>query len=224
MFMKRIEVIPVNIEPGDVIVGLSSSGVTKYEKDFNSGIGCNGLTSARHDLLSKHYSIKYPESYDTEIPENLVYSGKNKLNQKKSGVNPDITNYLLSPTRTYSPLLLEIFKYDRKKINGIIHCTGGGQTKVLHFIKSNHVIKNNLFPIPPVFSLIKEQSQTQWEEMYKVFNMGHRMEIYTNESVANTIIKKSRKFGIDARIIGYVEKSKTKKLSIMTEHGDFVYS
>ena len=213
-----------NIKAGDVIVGLCSSGISSYEKEYNSGIGSNGLTSARHDVLSKYIKTKYPESFDNDLPENLAYCGSKRLTDKLDGFDLDIGKMLLSPTRSYAPLLKLIFdKIGRNEIHGIIHCTGGGQTKILHFIDNLHVIKNNLFEIPPIFKLIMEESDTDPKEMYKVFNMGHRMEIYLEPKNASKVIDLSKSVGIDAKIIGEVNESEVKKLSIHSELGNFDY-
>ena len=213
-----------NIKPGNVIIGLSSTGLSSYDKEYNSGIGSNGLTSARHDVLSKYLKSLYPESFDPEVPNNLTYCGSKKLTDTLDGLDLDIGRLLLSPTRSYAPLLKIIFdNVGRNKINGIIHCTGGGQTKVLHFIDNLHVIKDNLFKIPPIFKLIQNESGTDSKEMYKVFNMGHRMEIYTDYVNASEIIKISESVGIDAKIIGKVVKSDYKKLTIQSELGNFEY-
>ena len=213
-----------NIKAGDVIVGLCSSGISSYEKEYNSGIGSNGLTSARHDVLSKYIKTKYPESFDNELPENLAYCGSKRLTDKLDGFDMDIGKMLLSPTRSYAPLLKLIFdEIGRNKIHGIIHCTGGGQTKILHFIDNLHIIKNNLFEIPPIFRLIMEESDTDPKEMYKVFNMGHRMEIYLEPKNASKVIDLSKSVGIDAKIIGEVIESEVKKLSIHSELGNFDY-
>ena len=213
-----------NIKPGNVIIGLSSTGLSSYDKEYNSGIGSNGLTSARHDVLSKYLKSLYPESFDPEVPNNLTYCGSKKLTDTLDGLDLDIGRLLLSPTRSYAPLLKIIFdNVGRNKINGIIHCTGGGQTKVLHFIDNLHVIKDNLFKIPPIFKLIQNESGTDSKEMYKVFNMGHRMEIYTDSVNASEIIKISESVGIDAKIIGKVVKSDHKKLTIQSELGNFEY-
>jgi len=211
-----------NIKVGDIIIGLSSSGNSSYDLDYNSGIGSNGLTSARHDVLSNYIKILYPESYDHEVPDDLTYCGSKKLTDKIE--NYDIGKMLLSPTRSYAPLLKKIFeKVGRDKINGIIHCTGGGQTKILHFVDNLHIMKNNLFETPPIFKLIMSESNTEPKEMYKVFNMGHRMEIYTHPNYASDIIEISKTVGIDAKIIGEVLKSEKKKLSIKSELGNFEY-
>ena len=211
-----------NIKPGNVIIGLSSTGTSIYDLEYNSGIGSNGLTSARHDVLSSYIKSLYPESYDNEVPDELTYCGSKKLTDKIE--QTDIGKMLLSPTRSYAPLLKKIFdKVGRHKINGIIHCTGGGQTKILHFIDNLHIIKNNLFEIPPIFELIMSESKTDPKEMYKVFNMGHRMEVYVDAKYASNIIKIAKSDGIDAKIIGEVSKSDKKKLSIQSELGNFEY-
>ena len=223
--IKKSQIIDnSNIKAGNVIIGLSSSGTSSYEEEYNSGIGSNGLTSARHDVFSQYIKTKYPESFDNELPNNLAYCGSKKLTDKLNGFDMDIGKMLLSPTRSYAPLLKLIFdKIGRKKINGIIHCTGGGQTKILHFINNLHVIKNNLFEIPPIFKLIMEESDTDPKEMYKVFNMGHRMEIYLDPENASNVIDISKSVGIDAKIIGEVIESDVKKLSIQSELGNFDY-
>ena len=213
-----------NITNGDVIVGLSSFGKSKFENKYNSGIGSNGLTSARHDVFEKYLATKYPESFDPEVPANLVYSGTKKILDKIDNSELNIGSLVLSPTRTYTPLLKMIFeKVGREKINGIIHCTGGGQTKILNFIDNLHIIKDNLFDIPPLFKLIQEESSTNPKEMYKVFNMGHRMEIYTDSNTANKVIEISNSYDIEAKIIGKVQSSKSKKLTINSELGNFDY-
>ena len=223
--MKRSEIIDnKRIRGGDVIVGLSSTGQSIYEKSYNSGIGSNGLTSARHDIFSKIIAEKYPESFDNKIPLNLVYSGSKIPTDKIDGLDIDAGKLVLSPTRTYAPVIKEILKKYRNHIHGMIHCSGGAQTKILHFIDNDlHVIKDNLFPLPPVFKLIQDQSETDWKEMYKVFNMGHRMEIYVSEDIANSIIEISKSFNIDARVIGRLEASNCKKLTIKSEYGEFNY-
>ena len=223
--IKKDQIIDnANIKPGNVIIGLSSTGISLYDKEYNSGIGSNGLTSARHDVLSKYLKNLYPESFDPEVPNDLTYCGSKKLTDTLDGLDLDIGRMLLSPTRSYAPLLKMIFdNLGRNKINGIIHCTGGGQTKVLHFIDNLHVIKDNLFEIPPIFKLIQNESGTDSKEMYKVFNMGHRMEIYTDSVNASEIIKISESVGIDAKIIGKVVKSDYKKLTIQSELGNFEY-
>ena len=223
--MKRCNVIDnAAIQAGDVIVGLSSYGQATYEKEYNGGMGSNGLTSARHDVFANYLAQKYPESYDPAIPSSLVYSGKLKLTDETGIPGINAGKLLLSPTRTYSPIMLLIFKELRKNIHGMVHCTGGGQTKILHFLDDGlRVVKNNLFPIPPLFSLIQQQSGTDWEEMYRVFNMGHRMEIYLPETYAQRIIEISRSFNVDAQVVGYVEKSEKKELIIESEFGRFIY-
>ena len=223
--IKKSQIIDnSNIQAGDVIVGLSSSGTSSYDKEYNSGIGSNGLTSARHDVLSQYIKEKYPESYDNELPNELAYCGSKNLTDKLDGFNIDIGKMLLSPTRSYAPLLKLIFdEIGRNKINGIIHCTGGGQTKILHFIDNLHILKNNLFEIPPIFKLIMNESNTDPKEMYKVFNMGHRMEIYLDPENASKVIDISKSVGLDAKIIGEVIESDHKKLSIQSEIGNFDY-
>ena len=223
--IKKSQIIDnSNIQAGNVIVGLSSSGTSSYDKEYNSGIGSNGLTSARHDVLSHYIKEKYPESYDNELPSDLAYCGSKNLTDKLDGFNIDIGKMLLSPTRSYAPLLKLIFdEIGRNKINGIIHCTGGGQTKILHFIDNLHILKNNLFEIPPIFKLIMNESKTDPKEMYKVFNMGHRMEIYLDPENASKVIDISKSVGIDAKIIGEVIESDHKKLSIQSELGNFDY-
>ena len=213
-----------NIKPGNVIIGLSSAGLSSYDSEYNSGIGSNGLTSARHDVLAKYLKDLYPESFDNEVPDELIYCGSKKITDKIDDFNLDIGKMLLSPTRSYAPLLKMIFdNVGRKKINGIIHCTGGGQTKILHFIDNLHIIKDNLFETPPIFKLIQQESNTDSKEMYKVFNMGHRMEIYTDSENAPEIIKISESVGINAKIIGKVLESSSKKLTIQSELGNFEY-
>ena len=223
--LKKTEVIDnANICDGNVIVGLASFGKSIYEKKYNSGIGSNGLTSARHDVFHSFIGEKYPETYDNNISKNLIYSGSKKLLDKIEGLPLDIGSLVLSPTRTYSPVVKKIFsEIGRSKINGMIHCTGGGQTKILHFIDKLRVIKDNLFPTPPIFKLIQNESKTKWKEMYKVFNMGHRLEIYTNEHNASKIIDIALSFNIEAQIIGRVEKARQKSLLIQTPQGDFDY-
>lgn len=223
--IKKSQIIDnSNIKAGNVIVGLSSSGTSSYDKEYNSGIGSNGLTSARHDVLSHYIKEKYPESYDNDLPSELAYCGSKNLTDKLEGFNIDIGKMLLSPTRSYAPLLKLIFdEIGRNKINGIIHCTGGGQTKILHFIDNLHILKNNLFEIPPIFKLIMNESNTDPKEMYKVFNMGHRMEIYLDPENASKVIDISKSVGIDAKIIGEVIESDVKRLSIQSELGNFDY-
>lgn len=223
--MKRQNVIDnANIQAGDVIVGLASFGQATYEKTYNGGMGSNGLTSARHDVFDKYLAHKYPESFDAAVPEELIYSGKVKLTDKVENSPLDAGKLVLSPTRTYAPIIKEILnQFSNKDIHGMVHCSGGAQTKVLHFINDVHVIKDNLFPIPPLFQLIQEQSQTDWKEMYQVFNCGHRMELYIPESVAQQIISISESFGVQAQIVGRVEEFKGKKLTIKSEFGIFEY-
>jgi len=221
--MKRADVIENQIRPGDVIIGLSSSGKAEYESDYNSGIGSNGLTSARHDVFNKKIAAKYPESYDHDMPENLVYCGSMNLTDMIPGTNNDAGKLLLSPTRTYAPVIAEVLNKYRRKIHGMVHCSGGGQTKVLKCINHIHVIKDNLFPLPPVFKLIHDLSGTAWQEMYQVFNMGHRFEIYTEPSIAEDIITIASIFGVDAKIIGRTEASQKNELTIKSEFGEFNY-
>ena len=223
--LKKEEVIDnSNIKNGDVIVGLASFGKTTYEDEYNSGIGSNGLTSARHDVFDKYLKIKYPETYDNSLSDDLIYIGSKKLYDKIPGIDLDAGKLVLSPTRTYAPVVKEILsKIERKKIHGIIHCSGGAQTKVMNFVKNKHIIKDNLFETPPVFKLIQSESKTSWKEMYQVFNMGHRLEIYTDENSAQSIINISKSFNLDAKIIGRVEDCKENKLSISTNKGLFEY-
>jgi phosphoribosylformylglycinamidine cyclo-ligase len=224
--IKRSEIIDnSNICEGNVIIGLSSSGQSTYENEYNGGMGSNGLTSARHDVFDKYLAKKYPESFDESIPSELIYSGKIKLNQKIEGSPLDAGKLVLSPTRTYAPVIKEILsKVDKSSINGMVHCSGGAQTKILHFLNDNlHVIKDNMFEIPILFDLIQKQSKTSWYEMYKVFNCGHRMELYVNPTVADKIIAISKSFDIEAKIIGRVEKSSEKKLTITSKYGEFSY-
>ena len=222
--MKRKDVINnANINPGNVIIGLSSSGKATYEDDYNGGMGSNGLTSARHDVFSKILAEKYPESFDPSIPIELVYSGSKELTDSIEGSVLDAGKLVLSPTRTYAPIIKEVLDKYRSEINGIVHCSGGAQTKVLHFVDDVHVIKDNMFDLPTLFKLIQEESGTEWKEMYKVFNMGHRMEIYVSEKIADNIIAISKSFNVDAKIIGRVENFKGKKLTIDSEFGIFTY-
>lgn len=222
--MKRADVISNdNICPGDVIVGLSSSGQATYEKEYNGGMGSNGLTSARHDVFANYLAKKYPESYDASIPTDLAYSGGKSLTDQIEGVSIDAGKLVLSPTRTYAPVIKEILDKLRPQIHGMVHCSGGAQTKVLHFVDKVHIIKDNMFPVPPLFKLIQEQSGTDWQEMYKVFNMGHRMEIYIAPEYAQSVIDISKSFNIDARIIGRVEVSDKTELTIKSELGCFNY-
>jgi len=222
--MRRDEVIDNgNIRPGDVIVGFSSSGQATYEQSYNGGMGSNGLTSARHDVFHHELAVKYPESFDPSVPLDLVYSGNKSLTEKVEGSPIDAGSLVLSPTRTYAPLVKEILSKHRADIHGMVHCSGGAQTKVLHFVDDVHVIKDNLFPIPPLFKMIHEQSGTDWKEMYQVFNMGHRLEIYLPPNIAPSLIEIASKFNIDAQIVGRVEDSPKKKLSIISENGNFEY-
>ncbi|WP_196895196.1 AIR synthase related protein [Aureivirga marina] len=223
--MRKEDVIDnANIQAGDVIVGLASFGQATYETEYNGGMGSNGLTSARHDVFAKYLAEKYPESFDAAVPEDLVYSGNVKLTDAVEGVSIDAGKLVLSPTRTYAPIIKKILNSVAKEnIHGMVHCSGGAQTKVLHFVDNVHVIKDHLFATPPLFKLIQEQSKTDWKEMYQVFNMGHRMELYVKEEVANEIMEISKEFGVEAQIIGRVEASDSKKLTITSEHGTFEY-
>lgn len=223
--MKRSDVIDnANIQAGDVIVGLSSSGQATYETSYNGGMGSNGLTSARHDLFANYLAQKYPESYDNSIPSDLVYSGGMRLTDAIEGLGIDAGKLVLSPTRTYAPVISQIIKTLKEEIHGMVHCSGGAQTKILHFLGEGlKVMKNNLFPIPPLFELIQQHSGTSWNEMYKVFNMGHRMEIYLPETYAQQVIDISRSFQIDAQIVGYVDSSENRELVIESDKGRFVY-
>jgi phosphoribosylformylglycinamidine cyclo-ligase len=222
--MKKADVISAdNIKPGDVIVGLSSSGQATYETEYNGGMGSNGLTSARHDVFAKYLAEKYPESFDPKVPMDLVYSGAKQLTEAVEGLAIDAGKLVLSPTRTYAPVIKKLLDKFRNQISGMIHCSGGAQTKVLHFVDNVHVVKDNMFPVPPLFKLIQEQSGTNWKEMYKVFNMGHRYEIYCGADVAKEIIAISESFNIEAQIIGRVEPFEGKKLTIKSEKGEFIY-
>ncbi len=223
--MKKSEVIDnANIKPGNVIVGLSSSGQASYEKEYNGGMGSNGLTSARHDVFSKILAEKYPESFDNDIPEDLIYSGTKSLTDKVENSPLDAGKLVLSPTRTYAPIIKKILsKFSNKEINGMVHCSGGAQTKILHFIDNLHIVKDNMFDVPPLFKLIQQESKTDWKEMYQVFNMGHRMELYVNPEIADEIIAISKSFNVDAQIVGRVEASEEKKLTIKSEFGEFQY-
>jgi len=222
--LKRSEVISNhNIKPGDVIVGFASYGQTTYEKEYNSGMGSNGLTSARHDVFSSYLAEKYPESYDPSLPDELVYAGKLKLTDQPEDLPMNIGKLVLSPTRTYSPVVKTILDNMRDEIHGMIHCSGGGQTKILHFIDKMHVVKDNLFPLPPLFRIIHEQSGTEWKEMYQVFNMGHRLEIYTDIKNAEALIGIAGEFNLEARVIGHCEPSDRKRLSIISPFGKFDY-
>ncbi|MFN6075472.1 MAG: AIR synthase related protein [Fluviicola sp.] len=222
--MKRSDVISNhNIKAGNVVVGLASFGQATYETEYNGGMGSNGLTSARHDVFNKTLAEKYPESFDAAVPSDLVYSGTKNLTDTIDGVSLDAGKLVLSPTRTYAPVIKAILDQHRSEINGMVHCSGGAQTKVLHFVENVHVIKDNLFPVPPLFKMIQEESGTDWKEMYKVFNMGHRMEIYTSEETAQSIIEISKSFGIEAQIIGRVEAFEGKQVTISAENGEFIY-
>ena len=223
--MKRDEVIDnKNICDGNVIIGLSSYGKTTYESSYNGGMGSNGLTSARHDVFNKSLASEFPESYDTFLPQDLIYSGSKNLEDLIESVGLDAGKLVLSPTRTYAPVMKSIIEnLGNKSINGAVHCSGGAQTKILHFIENLHIIKDNLFEIPPLFHLIQKESNTNWKEMYKVFNMGHRLELYVSPLVADDIINISKKFDLDAKIIGRVEKNSSKKLTLKTQNGTFEY-
>ncbi|MFC2127860.1 AIR synthase related protein [Bacteroidota bacterium] len=223
--MKRTDVVNnANIKPGDVIVGLESFGQASYEKSYNGGMGSNGLTSARHDVFDKYLATKYPESFDAAVPEDLVYSGKVKLTDAVENSPIDAGQLVLSPTRTYAPIIKEILsKFSAQEIHGMVHCSGGAQTKILHFVKDLHVIKDNMFDVPPLFKLIQEQSGTDWKEMYQVFNMGHRMEIYVPAEIAAEIISISKSYNVNAQIVGRVENASANKLTINSEFGTFVY-
>jgi len=213
-----------NIKPGNVIVGLASFGQSTYEKEYNGGMGSNGLTSARHDVFGKSLAQKYPESFDASIPAELIYSGSKELTDAVEGSPLDAGKLVLSPTRTYAPVIKKILeKYSKNDIFGMVHCSGGAQTKVLHFVDKVHVIKDSLFEVPPLFKLIQQESGTNWKEMYQVFNMGHRMELYVDEDVAQDIIEISKSFNVDAQIVGRVEASEEKKMTIKSEFGEFEY-
>ncbi len=224
--MKRADVIDnANIRAGDVIVGLSSSGRATYEQEYNGGMGSNGLTSARHDVFSGYLAHKYPESYDNSIPSDLIYSGGMKLTDKIENLGIDAGKLVLSPTRTYAPIISLILRELKGYVHGMVHCSGGAQTKIMHFLGDGlKVVKNNLFPVPPLFELIRQQSGTDWKEMYRVFNMGHRMEIYLPEVYASKVIEISGSFNVDARVVGRVEKSNVRELVIQSEFGRFVYA
>jgi phosphoribosylformylglycinamidine cyclo-ligase len=222
--LKRSKVIDnANIADGDVIVGMESFGQATYETEYNGGMGSNGLTSARHDVFSKYLADKYPESFDHSVPDNLVYSGGMKLTDATSVDGVDAGKMVLSPTRTYAPVIQKVLASVRDKIHGMVHCSGGAQTKVLHFVDNLHIVKDNMFDVPPLFKMIQEQSKTPWQEMYKVFNMGHRMEVYTDTDTANEVIAISKSFGIDAKIIGHCHASEGKSLTIKSEFGEFNY-
>ncbi len=221
--IKRNQIIENHIQTGDVIVGLASFGQAAYEDEYNGGMGSNGLTSARHDVFGQELAEKYPESFDPMIPKDLVYSGKLGLTEATQTEGVDAGKLVLSPTRTYAPIMKKVLDQFRDHIHGLIHCSGGAQTKVMHFVDKLHVVKDNMFPTPPLFALIQEQSDTDWREMYQVFNMGHRMEIYLPETLADDVIRISQSFGVDARIIGRCEASEKKMLTIISEHGVFGY-
>ncbi len=221
--MPRNEVIEIKIKPGDVIVGLASFGQATYEERYNGGMGSNGLTSARHDVFHKTLASKYPESFDPLIPEELVYSGPFSLTDPTNMPDVNVGQLVLAPTRTYAPIIKTLLREYRHKINGMIHCSGGGQTKVLNFVDKLHIIKDNLFDAPPLFRMIQQASGTDWQEMYKVFNMGHRMEVYTDENTAEALIEISKSFGVEAQVIGKVENADEKKLTIVDSQGEFCY-
>ena len=221
--MKRSEVIDnANIKAGNVIVGLASFGQATYESEYNGGMGSNGLTSARHDVFTKELAVKYPESFDPAVPDSLVYTGSRSLTEE-TDTPLDAGKLVLSPTRTYAPIIKQILDQYRDKIDGMVHCSGGAQTKILHFLEKGHVVKDELFPIPPLFKMIQEESGTKWEEMYQVFNMGHRMELYVDPAIAQEIIAISERFGVPAKIVGRVEESDAKELTIRSEYGTFNY-
>lgn len=223
--MKRSDVIDnANIQAGDVIVGLASYGKASYEDSYNGGMGSNGLTSARHDVFSNVYASKYPETFDGQVPANLVFSGKYNLTDSVPGVDVNVGKLVLSPTRTYAPVLIEVFKNLRTHIHGLVHCSGGAQTKILHFIDDLHIIKDNLFATPPLFKLIQESSGTDWKEMYRVFNMGHRMEVYLPAEHAQQVIDITSSFNIEAKVIGRVEAAAKKQVTVRGEHGQFIYN
>ncbi|WMN12016.1 AIR synthase-related protein [Marivirga salinae] len=223
--MKRADVISNdNIKAGHVVVGLASYGQATYENEYNGGMGSNGLTSARHDVFSKELMAKYPESFDPSVPDNLIYTGSKKLTDKVDRVDLDAGKLVLSPTRTYAPVIKKVLEEQSGKVAGMVHCSGGAQTKVLHFVENLHIIKDNLFPTPTLFKMIQQESGTDWKEMYKVFNMGHRMELYVEEKDAQKIIDISESFNIDAQIIGRVEASALKQVTVKSEHGEFVYN
>jgi len=222
--MKRASVISnQNIKEGDVIIGLSSSGKTSYEREYNSGMGSNGLTSARHDIFAPYLASKYPESLDTDLPYDLIYSGKYRLTDPIDGLDTDAGKLVLSPTRTYAPVIINVLRKMQSEIHGMVHCSGGGQTKIMHFIDNLHIVKDNMFSLPPLFRIIQEQSGSSWEEMYKVFNMGHRFEIYTDAKNAPQIIDIASGFNLEAKVIGHCESSDKKRLTIISEFGTFGY-
>lgn len=222
--MKRSEVISNHrIQPGDVIVGLASDGKATYETSYNGGMGSNGLTSARHDVFHKDLAQKYPETFDPAVPKELVYAGSKKLTDSVANTPLDAGKLVLSPTRTYAPIIKKILEKHRADIHGMVHCSGGAQTKVLHFVNNLHIIKDQLFPIPPLFEMIQKESGTDWQEMYKVFNMGHRMELYVSQDMAEELISISRSFGVEAQVVGRVEASHRKKVTLTTPNGTFTY-
>ncbi len=222
--IKRSQVITnEHIQAGDVIVGLSSSGVASYEKNYNGGMGSNGLTSARHDVFAKYLAQKYPESFDPQVPDDLVYSGNYKLTDAIEGLDVDAGQLVLSPTRTYAPIVKAVLNRFQKQVHGMVHCSGGAQTKVLHFVDNLHVIKDNMFDVPPLFNLIQKESKTSWKEMYKVFNMGHRFEFYVPQDIAQEIIEIAQSFNVDAQIVGHCEAMEGKKLTIKSAKGEFIY-
>jgi len=222
--MRRDEVIDnINIQEGDVIVGLASDGQAAWESGYNGGMGSNGLTSARHDVFHRDLALRYPESFDPNLPLEVTYTGGRRLIDAVDGVPLDAGRLVLSPTRTYAPLLMPFIREYRSKIHGMVHCSGGAQTKVLHFVDELHVVKDNLMPTPPLFRLIQSESNTPWQEMYRVFNMGHRMEVYTDVSTANELVSRAVSMGVCAQIIGRCEASSTKKVTITSEHGEFTY-
>jgi phosphoribosylformylglycinamidine cyclo-ligase len=222
--MKRADVVSLHrVRPGDVIVGLASHGQATYEESYNGGMGSNGLTSARHDVFARYLATKYPESFDNGLPPELVYSGSLALTDAIAGLGVDAGKLVLSPTRTYIPVIKRVLDAHRKEIHGLVHCSGGAQTKIMNFVERMHVVKDNLFPAPPLFKLIQEQSGTPWKEMYKVFNMGHRMEIYVDRRLADGIIAVAREFNVDARVVGECHAAKENKLTITGEFGEFIY-
>ena len=223
--MKRDDVVDnANIVVGDVIVGLESFGQATYEKEYNGGMGSNGLTSARHDVFNKSVAEKYPQTYDNAVPNDLVYSGNYALTDSVDGVDIDAGKLVLSPTRTYAPIIKQILDKHRKDIHGMVHCSGGAQTKILHFVEDLQIVKDNMFDVPPLFRMIHEQSGTDWKEMYKVFNMGHRMELYVPQEIAEDIVAISKSFNVDAKIIGRVEAEGKKQLTIKSQYGEFIYN
>ena len=223
--IKRSAIIDnANIKAGDVIVGLASYGQASYEKEYNGGMGSNGLTSARHDVFAKYLAKKYPESFDASVPKALVYSGSKQLTDAVADSPIDAGKLVLSPTRTYAPIVKQLLQeYSSQDIHGMVHCSGGAQTKILHFVEGLHIIKDNLFPVPPLFQLIQQESKTDWKEMYQVFNCGHRLELYVDEKIATEIINISKSFNVDAQVIGRVEAAENKRLTIKSEYGTFTY-